>query len=172
MTSPRNVVLDKDKVFNSIIQEIEKMANSYVKIGIFADQKTKAQTKVNSNTGVQRSKKANLSMAEIANVNEYGRESPPRIPARSFVRSTYDENLQKLIRLQNKEYDKIIAGKTTVYASLNAQGLWMQNLIQTKITTLRTPPNAPSTIKAKGSSNPLIDFGQLRDSVTYEVVIA
>lgn len=32
------------------------------------------------------------------------------------------------------------------------------------------PPNAPSTIRAKGSSHPLIDTGQLRRSITYVVV--
>lgn len=171
MTNPRNLVDDKDKVFKSIVNEIEKLSNSYVKIGVFADEKTQSQVQINSNTGKQRVKKANMSMAEIANANEYGRTGPPRVPARSFVRSTYDENLQKLLRLQSKEYDKIIEGKTTVYQSLSAQGLWMQDLIKQKITTLRIPPNSPYTIAQKGSSNPLIDFGQLRKSISYEVVI-
>ena len=38
--------------------------------------------------------------------------------------------------------------------------------VQKYMTELRTPPNAPSTIKKKGSNNPLIDSGSLRSSVT------
>jgi len=172
MTTPANkVVKDKDHGFFDIINEIEKMSRSYVKIGVFADKRTKAQSQINSNTGQKREKKANESMVDIAFKNEFGTNGPPRIPARSFVRSTYDENLQRLIKIQNAEFDKIVAGKTTVYKSLSAQGIWMQNKIQTKITTLKTPPNSPRTIAIKGSSNPLIDFGQLRDSISYEVVI-
>lgn len=34
---------------------------------------------------------------------------------------------------------------------------------------LKTPPNAPSTIRKKGSSNPLVDTGALKQSVTYSI---
>lgn len=35
---------------------------------------------------------------------------------------------------------------------------------------LKTPPNAPSTIKRKGSDNPLVDSGNLHQSITSSVV--
>jgi hypothetical protein len=41
--------------------------------------------------------------------------------------------------------------------------------IQHEITVLRHPPNAPATIRAKGSSKPLIDTGEMRQSVTYQI---
>lgn len=41
--------------------------------------------------------------------------------------------------------------------------------VQQYMTDLKTPPNAPSTIAKKGSSNPLIDSGAMRASVTYSV---
>ena len=37
------------------------------------------------------------------------------------------------------------------------------------ITDLKAPPNAESTIKQKKSTNPLIDTGLMRRSVTYKV---
>ena len=37
------------------------------------------------------------------------------------------------------------------------------------MTELSSPPNAASTIRKKGSSNPLIDSGQMRSSVNYKV---
>lgn len=41
--------------------------------------------------------------------------------------------------------------------------------VQQYMTDLQTPPNAPYTVEQKGSSNPLIDTGALRASVTYKV---
>ena len=42
--------------------------------------------------------------------------------------------------------------------------------IQTKIKTLSDPANTASTVKQKGSSNPLIDTGGMRMRVTHRVV--
>lgn len=48
-------------------------------------------------------------------------------------------------------------------------GLEAEGAIKQYITDLDTPPNKPSTIKRKGSSNPLIDTGNMRASVTSTV---
>ncbi len=48
-------------------------------------------------------------------------------------------------------------------------GLEFQGEIQKSIKDLRDPPNAEATINRKGSSNPLIDTGFMRQSVTYKV---
>lgn len=42
--------------------------------------------------------------------------------------------------------------------------------VQTYMTDLKTPPNAKSTVAKKGSSNPLIDTGAMRQSVTYSIM--
>ena len=49
-------------------------------------------------------------------------------------------------------------------------GLEQEAETKKTLTDLRTPPNAPSTIKAKGSSNPLIDTGELRSKISSTVV--
>ena len=53
--------------------------------------------------------------------------------------------------------------------TLNKIGVTAVGLVQKYMTDLRTPPNAASTIKKKGSSNPLIDSGALRQSVSYKI---
>jgi phage gpG-like protein len=73
----------------------------------------------------------------------------------------------------NVEYLNIIEralkdGKTLDYA-LNQVGVVAVGMVQKYMTDLRSPANAPSTIKKKGSSNPLIDSGALRQSVTYKI---
>ncbi len=59
-----------------------------------------------------------------------------------------------------------IAAKTSALTKL---GIQAQGDIQAEITSLQSPPNSPVTIELKGSSNPLIDSGELRNAVTFKV---
>ena len=47
----------------------------------------------------------------------------------------------------------------------------MEGAMKLKFTDGTLTPNAPSTIKKKGSSRPLIDTGQLRQSISNKVII-
>ena len=53
---------------------------------------------------------------------------------------------------------------------LNTVGVVAVGAVDQYIVDLDTPPNEPSTIAQKGSSSPLIDTGQMRQSVTYAIV--
>jgi phage gpG-like protein len=72
----------------------------------------------------------------------------------------------------NADYLKIIEKSITegvhLTDALDTIGLVAVGHAQKYMTELKTPPNAPSTIKKKKSSNPLIDSGALRQSVTYK----
>ena len=51
----------------------------------------------------------------------------------------------------------------------NDVGMKIENAIRLKILSNIPPPNAASTIKAKGSSYTLIDTGEMLESVSHEV---
>lgn len=51
----------------------------------------------------------------------------------------------------------------------NDVGMKIENAIRIKILSNIPPPNAASTIKAKGSSHTLIDTGEMLDFVSHEV---
>lgn len=53
--------------------------------------------------------------------------------------------------------------------SLDRLGLMAAGDIQRRIADLRDPPNAASTVDRKGSSNPLIDTGEMRQKVSHKV---
>ncbi len=53
--------------------------------------------------------------------------------------------------------------------ALKRLGIKAQGDIQDEITSLKSPPNAPTTIRLKGSSNPLIDTGEMRNAVTFKI---
>ena len=88
-----------------------------------------------------------------------------KIPARPWLKPG--------VNAGNLEYVNIIekgaASGEPIDMTLNRVGVVAVAHVQKYMTELRTPPNAPSTIKKKGSSNPLIDSGSLRASVTYKI---
>jgi hypothetical protein len=156
-----------DLGWNRIKKEIALMDGSYTKIG-FPENGIVKQTSKSSK------KKDHITemsdMVTIASVHEFG--APNRnIPERSFLRSTYDENIAKIKDIQEKELNKIIAGRTTVNMSLSKLGEWFTAKVKRKIRDIKTPPNKPATIKRKGSSNPLIDTGQMIQTVTHKEFI-
>jgi hypothetical protein len=110
-------------------------------------------------------RKARSDFAQMATVGAH----TIRIPERSFMRSTFDEQRPKLEKRMEKLFDMILHGKMVPTRALEAIGMDHGKQIQRKITTLRTPPNAPSTIRRKGSSNPLIDAGQMRAVIRHAV---
>jgi len=59
----------------------------------------------------------------------------------------------------------------TVERYLTATGLDAQNIVRRWFTDPRNgwPPNKPSTIRRKGSAQPLIDTGELRKSMTFVI---
>ena len=103
--------------------------------------------------------------------NSAGKNHNITIPERSYMRSSFDENRVKLNRVVDKAYSSILLQRATVGQALGRLGLFAASKVKKKIRDLRTPPNKPSTIAKKGSMNPLIDTGQLVQSITHEVTI-
>lgn len=109
-------------------------------------------------------------VTNVAAWNEFGtrtRNGQVDIPSRPFYRNSFDE-LEDNARATLKE---AVDPATMVVSPDLAEviGLQSQEIVKSSIVRLRVPPNAPSTIRAKGSSNPLIDTGFMRNSVTYKV---
>lgn len=177
-------VHDKSKV-PQFLKMLEDLTKYHVEIGIFGDQGLGASSYLGSNG-------TTTELLVIAHVNEFGcnievtdkmraylhtidihlkaSTKSINIPERSFMRAGYDDNKSKFIARGNKLLTKVIRLELPVHAFYEALGEYMVGRIQKYLTSLRTPPNHPTTIKDKGSSNPLIDTGRLRQSITYKVV--
>jgi hypothetical protein len=153
-------VVDKDLGYAAIMAEIARFRKAKVLIGFQETTVTHTQTKGT------RIKPAGLSMAQIAAQNEFGTD---KIPQRSFMRTSFDENLNRIQALIYREYSKVTAGKTIANKALGIVGTFVADLMRKKIRQITTPPNSPRTIAIKKSSKPLIDFGQMVASITYVV---
>ena len=106
-----------------------------------------------------------MGMDQNAMLKELGTStSPPR----AFIRMTVDGNQQK-INAMCEQQAKNIAKGGTAEKSLKELGAFGVSLVQEKIGNGSFTPNAPSTVKAKDSDKPLIDTGQMRQSVHYVI---
>lgn len=103
--------------------------------------------------------------AQVGAWNEYGTE---RIPERSFIRSTIDENNKSYQASLRRIVKKILSGDQNGHKMMGRLGMKIQNQVQAKIVSIQEPPNAESTIKRKKSSKPLVDSGQLSQSIKWE----
>lgn len=164
-------IVDKDRGWKRIKSEVVKMNRAFVQVGVLQADGGKQYTRDNASSGMLRTlgKSASVpgaTLAEVAFWNEFGTKN---IPERSFVRFTVDINREKYHRGLANEVGKIFKGTSTVARSLGLIGQKVESDIKRRITTLKAPPNAASTIRLKGSSNPLIDTGRLRGSIRYKV---
>jgi hypothetical protein len=110
-------------------------------------------------------------VAQVAASNEFGLnltgEQP--IPSRPFFRIANKKVHKRLTEMLAKMLDEAV-GYILTKQDMNALGAVHKAAIQKEIKDLRTPPNSAETIARKHSSNPLIDSGFMRRSVTYKVL--
>jgi hypothetical protein len=85
--------------------------------------------------------------------------------------TTADRYRDQTIKVAENIAANVIDLKYTVDVGLARLGAWYQSMVQKTIRDAKewAVPNDPATIKAKGSSSPLIDTGRMVNSVRYEV---
>ncbi|WP_210209675.1 hypothetical protein [Aureimonas flava] len=91
------------------------------------------------------------------------------VPERPFMRNAMRSNRGKYQRAMAAGAREVLRSSTSLRSILPRLGALAQGDIQAEITALRSPPNSPVTIALKGSSNPLIDTGEMRQRVTWQV---
>lgn len=152
-----NVKMD-DHVFRELEAKLGKAKNAHVKVGVLESQ------------GATTSSDGETTLAELAAIHEFG---APRanIPARSFLRATFtqDPGREGVSKMLNSLARGIIAERLEVKEALDRLGAWAVAQVKRRIKAHIPPPLKPATIKAKGSSTPLVDTGQLINAITWEV---
>jgi len=88
------------------------------------------------------------------------------IPPRPFLRGGIRENLARFSRLSARLLRQVAEGAQTLRGALELVGHDAAGAVKRYITSGALEANAPSTIKKKGSSQPLVDDAQLRQSIT------
>ena len=167
---------DKDLGWLRIKKELKSYKNSYTAIGYYGHGGDPSED-----------------LAARAGVNEFGakicvtkkmrgffkykwginlKTNVIRIPARPFMRKTYDNNKRKINKQIEMEYNRILEGKQTAKKALTRLGMWYKGLTQITIRKGGFEPNKPLTIQNKrGSTKPLINTGQLYNEIDHREFI-
>ena len=132
--------------------EIEKLKKLCVRVGF--------------QEGAKQYEESGADILDVAMFNELGTSTSP---SRPFMAMSVDENADKINAFLKNQLKLLAQGKTTAEGILKAIGVFQKGLIQKKIQNGDFEPNAPSTIKKKGSEHPLIDTGTMRQSVNFVV---
>ncbi|WP_169294733.1 hypothetical protein [Advenella sp. EE-W14] len=147
-----------DLGFEKIIANDSKLAGNGVKFGIQAGQGDQEEEGVHKGADI----------LDIAIYNEFGTE---HIPARPFMKDFANKNEHVLLKAMDRQAKNVFAGMP-VATALADLGEFAQKHQKNHIRKASrwAEANAPSTIRQKGSSKPLIDTGALVNAVRYEVL--
>uniref|UniRef100_UPI004055FC5C hypothetical protein n=1 Tax=Acetatifactor sp. TaxID=1872090 RepID=UPI004055FC5C len=91
------------------------------------------------------------------------------IPERAFLRNGYDENKDEVLDSTQQLVGDVIGGTMSVNQFMELIGLILKGKIQDYARDLNSPANHPYTVENKGSSNPLVDTGDMIGAITYRV---
>lgn len=97
--------------------------------------------------------------------NEFG---TVKMPERPFIRNAFNQNRAAYRAMMIRAAQQIMMGAMTKTIVLSQLGLKAAGDIQRSMPGT-PPPNAPSTVRMKGSSTTLVDTGQMRQSVTWKL---
>lgn len=112
--------------------------------------------------------RSSLTNLEIAIVNHFG-TLDGHVPGRPFLTQTADAKRGAWLGLLEKVLLKVVKGALTLRDALELVGMQAAADVKRTIRAGMSPPNAESTIKAKGSSKPLINTGQLLNGISHQV---
>lgn len=130
-------------------RELKKMTDMEIQVGFQGDQKYEDGT----------------SIAQVAAINEFGASD---IPERPFMRQSF-ENHEGELQAVCDAAQRLVSSGGSAEQALQQIGVVAKGLVQDEIVNGGFAPNAESTIKKKGSEQPLIDTGTMRQSVNFVV---
>ncbi len=165
MTMGKFKVIDKDRGWKRIAEEFRKASQQpFVKVGFVGS------------SGEATHKNSTETVASIAADHEYGSDDG-RIPERSFIRGTLIKESGKVQSAIDQLLKNVIFQKIDVQGALGRLGVFAVSLIKDRIVNEHIPPPlAQSTIAAKTRDGkagdvPLVDTGQMLNSIRHEVIM-
>lgn len=146
------------------MKELRELAELEVRVGYQREEEE-------DNSDNEDNKKKPADLVDIALYNEFG---TGHIPSRPFMRDSVDKHIAAINHVLLVQKDALLEG-ATARKILKEIGSFQQDLIQTEIEQGDFVANAKTTIERKkkkgpGPYIPLVDDGNLKNSVHYYIV--
>ena len=189
-------VIDRDRGYAAFVKQFTTVKGKQGRVGIFAGKNNKEGKSIaeyatyNEFGATITSLKARMWLRHAINrsIIEGGATTAKwsnkpvgyiHIPERSFLRSTYDEQRQAVIkvmraRLQKATKQELISGKLFEIC-LKTACQWLVDQVKRKISDSKSWASSNSKVtvflksKHKGKDQPLMDTGAMRAAVTYQI---
>lgn len=147
-------VTDRDNGYAKMLADLDALGKVAVTVGIHEEE------------GAAPDGESELTIAEIAEANEFG----IGVPARPFISAWADEKGAAFVTRMRDESAAAVAAKASPAQRLDALAQLGAGEVQQKIAAGIDPPNAPATVEKKtrgkgGATTPLIDTGIMRSSI-------
>lgn len=144
----------------AIAGSVNRYQGSYLEVGILGDDANRPKELRDGATSTH------ATLGEVAHMLHYGTTN---IPARPFLEIPIERRRAQVVQVLTRATAAVADQRMTELRALALIGEYVVGVIKDEIANRIPPPNAPSTIRKKGSDVPLIDVGQLRQSVSYQV---
>lgn len=192
-------VEDRSSV-SEVLDRLDRLTRSYVKVGIMTKGvKPNLGTRGRTLKALGKGKgggvkvRTPIKMVDLATIHEFGcdikvtekmrwyflfnfgfklQKNVIKIPERSFIRSSFDENQDDIGDLGEDLIEQVVNGQLSVKSFYEILGQTGVQMIRRTITDGLSPGLSPMTTSVKGTSKgkPLIDSGGLLKSITYQVI--
>lgn len=137
------------------LKELQELSQMQVRVGFQRGKKHKGK-----------GKRAGADLVDIALCNELGTDT---IPSRPFLAQTVAQQGEAIKQASAELVVQVVEGKMKGKQALKNIGVLVKGAVQHQMVEGEFVPNAPSTVQRKGSDKPLIDTGQLRQGVSYQI---
>jgi hypothetical protein len=137
-----NVRINLD-TYNQIRSKVEQLQHTSVVVGILG------------NTD-----------SEILQRAIYTELGTSKMPSWGWLRKSVVKMKPQYKLMATQVFESVINNRTPNYESV---GVWAAGRVKETIGIIRSPKLSEATIAEKGSSKPLIDSGQMRNSVSFEI---
>lgn len=149
-------VTDRDRGARDLVKRVFDLATNSVPVTVG----------IHAQAGSEAHGDGGVTLLQVAEWMEFGTS---KVPERSYIRAYFDENGERIQKMLEVMAVSVAAGKRTRQQAIELVGQKIVGEIQARISRGIPPPNAESTIRQKGSSTPLVNTGQLRAGISYEV---
>lgn len=155
------VIHKQGKEVDAIIKRMRELDEGYVEVGILGEGKKYGDS--------------GMTVLGVATIHEFGYEGITKdgkflsIPERSFIRASFETYSKGYAEKWSSYIAKAVRGDISTKTLFKMIGEDAVAHIQEHIDNMKSPPLKASTIEAKGSDKLLVDTGQLRGSIAYEI---
>ena len=157
MVAPVGKLIDRDLGYKRIKRDFKRASRGPFRVDVGL---------IEGGAAAAKHPKSNLTVGEVGSLHEFGTEN---IPERSFLRATFDQEVNRDMGLSIQFMGEFVDGRQNIPKALRLLGDRKRSQIIRRINAGIPPPLDASTVARKGHSTPLIDTGSLVAAIEVEI---